>query len=63
MDGARRRLAALITACREASRMLESKPTPQEISVENVKFLRNAEVENRYDETFIGLNGAMAGRF
>src|SRR6202035_2384048 len=27
--GSRRRLAALITACREASRMLESIPTPQ----------------------------------
>ncbi len=47
----------------EVMLILESKPTPLEISVEKVKHLRNAEVENRYDETFTGLNGAMAARF
>ncbi|MGK6319251.1 SDR family oxidoreductase [Sphingomonas sp. DT-204] len=32
-------------------------PTPQEIKVQRVKFLRDAEAEGRFDETFANLNG------
>jgi uncharacterized oxidoreductase len=64
MDGAEDpRAMPLDKFISEVMLILESKPTPLEISVENVKFLRNAEVENRYDAAFNGLNGAMAARF
>ncbi len=64
MDGAEDpRAMPLEKFISEVMLILDSKPSPLEISVENVKFLRNAEVENRYDATFAGLNGAMAARF
>ena len=47
----------------EVMLLFETKPTPSEICVQNVKHLRNAESENRYDGTFNGLNGGMAARF
>jgi uncharacterized oxidoreductase len=40
--------------------ILESKPTPQEICVENVKALRFAAESRRFDEIFEGLNAAFA---
>lgn len=45
----------------ETMAILRQQPTPAEISVERVNFLRNAEKEGRYDATFNGLNAAMAG--
>ena len=43
----------------EVMQILRTQPTPAEICVENVKGLRNAEREGRYDATFEGLNAAM----
>jgi uncharacterized oxidoreductase len=37
---------------------LQSQPTPDEVLVERVKFLRNAEREGRFDQVFALLNGA-----
>ena len=42
----------------EVMQLLESDPTAHEILVETVKFLRNAEIEGRYEETVAMLNGA-----
>ena len=64
MDGAEDpRAMPLEKFISEVMLILDSKPSPLEISVENVKFLRNAEAENRYEAAFNGLNGAMAARF
>ena len=43
----------------EVMEILRTKPTPAEICVENVKGLRFAEREGRYDAIFGGLNAAM----
>ena len=43
----------------EVMEILKTQPTPAEICVENVKGLRNAEREGRYDAIFAGLNAAM----
>ena len=43
--------------------ILQTQPTPAEICVQNVNPLRRAAEEGRYDGTFNGMNGAMAGRF
>jgi uncharacterized oxidoreductase len=40
----------------EAMRLLIAQPTPPEILVERVRFLRFAEAENRFDETLTQLN-------
>lgn len=45
----------------ETMAILRRQPTPAEICVERVNFLRNAEREGRYDATFNGLNASMAG--
>jgi uncharacterized oxidoreductase len=42
----------------EVMRLFEIQPTPPEIAVERVKFLRNAEAEGRFGQTFAALNGA-----
>jgi len=42
----------------EVMRLFEIQPTPREIAVERVKFLRNAETEGRFEQTFATLNGA-----
>jgi uncharacterized oxidoreductase len=47
----------------EVMEILNTKPTPAEICVQNVSGLRLAAEQGRYDNTFSGLNGAMAGRF
>jgi uncharacterized oxidoreductase len=44
----------------EVMEILKTEPTPAEICIENVKGLRNAEREGRYEATFNGLNAAMA---
>jgi len=44
----------------EVMSILKTVPTPQEICVENVKRLRLAAEEGRYEATFNGLNAAMA---
>ncbi|MFP5234371.1 MAG: SDR family oxidoreductase [Acidobacteriota bacterium] len=44
----------------ETMAILRQQPTPAEICVERVNFLRNADKEGRYDATFNGLNSAMA---
>jgi len=41
----------------EVMRLFEIQPTPPEIAVERVKFLRNAEAEGRFEQTFAALNG------
>lgn len=41
----------------EAFALLARQPTPAEILVERVKFLRNAEAEGRFEQTFAALNG------
>jgi uncharacterized oxidoreductase len=41
----------------EVMRLFEIQPTPPEIAVERVKFLRNAEAEGRFGQTFAALNG------
>ena len=41
----------------EVMRLFEIQPTPPEIAVERVKFLRNAEAEGRFGQTFATLNG------
>jgi uncharacterized oxidoreductase len=43
----------------EVMEILKTQTTPAEICVENVKDLRNAEREGRYDAIFAGLNAAM----
>lgn len=48
-------LAAFID---ETVSLLQSTPAPDEICVERVKFLRNAEKEGRFDQVFQMLNGA-----
>ena len=48
-------LADFIT---ETVERLQSQPTPDEVLVERVKFLRNAEREGRFDQVFAMLNGA-----
>ncbi len=53
-------LAAFIS---EVMQILRQEPTPREICVEKVNFLRRAAEEGRYDGAFSGLNGAMAERF
>jgi uncharacterized oxidoreductase len=40
----------------EVMRLFEQQPTPPEIAVERVKFLRNAEAEGRFAQTFATLN-------
>lgn len=40
----------------EVMAVLDQQPTPPEILVERVKFLRNAEAEHRFDETVTQLN-------
>jgi len=40
----------------EVMSLFEGVPTPPEIAVERVKFLRNAEAEGRFAETFATLN-------
>jgi len=40
----------------EVMSLFEDVPTPPEIAVERVKFLRNAEAENRFAQTFAALN-------
>ena len=40
----------------ETFAILQQQPTPQEVCVERVMFLRNAEAEGRYDQTFQALN-------
>jgi uncharacterized oxidoreductase len=42
----------------EVMRLFEIQPTPPEIAVERVKFLRNAEAEGRFEQTLAALNGA-----
>jgi uncharacterized oxidoreductase len=42
----------------EVRRLFAIQPTPPEIAVERVKFLRNAEAENRFAQTFAALNTA-----
>lgn len=42
----------------ETVERLQSQPTPDEVLVERVKFLRNAEREGRFDQVFAMLNGA-----
>jgi len=44
----------------EVMSILKTVPTPAEICVENVKGLRFAAEQGRYDATFAGLNAAMA---
>jgi uncharacterized oxidoreductase len=64
MDGADDpRAMPLNEFIQEVMEILKTQPTPSEILVERVKQLRNAEREGRYDGTFAGLNGGMAGRF
>jgi uncharacterized oxidoreductase len=41
----------------EVMRLFEAVPTPPEIAVDRVKFLRNAEAEGRFAQTFKTLNG------
>jgi uncharacterized oxidoreductase len=41
----------------EVMRLFEIQPTPPEVAVERVKFLRNAEAEGRFEQTFAMLNG------
>jgi len=41
----------------EVMALFAGQPTPAEIAVERVKFLRNAEAEGRFDQTFKALNG------
>ena len=41
----------------EVMRLFEIQPTPPEIAVERVKFLRNAEAEGRFAQTLAALNG------
>jgi len=41
----------------EVMELLIKEPTPAEIAVERVKFLRNAEAEGRFGQTFAALNG------
>jgi uncharacterized oxidoreductase len=43
----------------EVMEILKTQPTPAEFCVDNVKGLRNAEREGRYEATFKGLNAAM----
>lgn len=40
----------------EVMALLTAQPTPPEVLVERVKFLRNAEAEHRFDETVVQLN-------
>ena len=40
----------------EVMRLFEQQPTPPEIAVERVKFLRNAEAEGRFGQAFAALN-------
>jgi uncharacterized oxidoreductase len=42
----------------EVMALFAVQPTPPELAVERVKFLRNAEAEGRFDQTFFALNGA-----
>jgi uncharacterized oxidoreductase len=42
----------------EVMALFAIQPTPPEIAVERVKFLRNAEAEGRFAQTFAALNGA-----
>jgi uncharacterized oxidoreductase len=64
MDGADDpRAMPLKEFIQEVMDIFKTQPTPSEILVERVKQLRNAEREGRYDGTFTGLNGGMAGRF
>jgi uncharacterized oxidoreductase len=41
----------------ETFALLEQQPTPAEVLVERVKFLRFAEAEGRFDQTFKAING------
>jgi len=64
MDGAEDpRAMPLAAFIAEVMEILKTQPTPAEICVQNVKPLRLAAEEGRYDATFNGLNGAMAARF
>ncbi len=64
MDGAEDPRAMPLKAyIAETMELLKTQPTPAEICVKNVHGLRFAAEEGRYDGTFQGLNGAMAGRF
>lgn len=42
----------------EVMALLAQTPTPQEIGVRNLAFLRDAEAEGRFDETFTTLNNS-----
>lgn len=44
----------------EVMSILTQRPTPQEVLVERVGFLRHAEKEGRFDETLVALNGHYA---
>jgi uncharacterized oxidoreductase len=64
MDGAEDpRAMPLKEFIAEVMGIFKTQPTPSEILVERVSFLRNAEREGRYDATFATLNGGMAVRF
>jgi len=62
MNGARDpRAMPLKQFIAETMDILRTQPTPPEVCVERVKFLRNAEQEGRFDAAFTGMNAAMAG--
>lgn len=61
MDGAEDpRAMPLKDYIAETMAILRQQPTPAEICVDRVNFLRNADREGRYDATFNGLNAARA---
>ena len=63
MDGAEDpRAMPLKEFIAEVMQILKDKPDAEEIAVERVFMLRNAERENRHDQTFKMLNEAMADR-
>jgi len=64
MDGADDpRAMPLKEFIQEVMEIFKTLPTPSEILVERVNFLRKAEREGRYDAAFATLNGGMAVRF
>ena len=46
----------LVAFIDEVMSLFEQQPTPSEILVERVKYLRNAEAEQRFDQTLEALN-------
>lgn len=64
MDGAEDpRAMPLAAFIAEVMEIWKSTPTPKEICVKNVGFLRLAAEQDRFDATFEGLNAAMSTRF